>query len=149
LKKQGAKNAQFYYSEDYDGSTPLKNARQELYCKEYVIDCKQSGAAVRAGYTKGGVARRTAYRLMTYDYILKRIAYLQKEIEVEQIVTVRWVMNGLKNLAVNAKDDFCKAKAFELLGKHLAMFTDRREVIQKPKRIIIRGESGEIKEELR
>ena len=146
-KKQRVQNAQYYYPEDYDGSSPLKNKQQEKFCREYIKDFKQADAVRRAGYTGGPTARRTAYRLMTYDYVRKRIEYLNQESEIYDIVTVKYIVRGLKNIAEKG-DLTSRVRAFELLGKHLNMFVDRKEITIKPKRIVIRSESGEVEEEL-
>ena len=39
-----------------------------------------------------------------------------------------WVLEHLKQEALNAKNDAARVRALELIGKHLAMFVDRHKV---------------------
>ncbi|HAI51401.1 MAG TPA: terminase small subunit [Enterobacteriaceae bacterium] len=52
--------------------------KQEMFCHEYLIDLNATQAAIRAGYSDGS-ARNQAYRLMTNDDILQRIAELNQD----------------------------------------------------------------------
>jgi len=52
--------------------------KQEMFCREYLIDLNATQAAIRAGYSDGS-ARNQAHRLMTNDDILQRIAELNHD----------------------------------------------------------------------
>ncbi|WP_312630967.1 terminase small subunit [Pantoea piersonii] len=52
--------------------------KQEMFCREYLIDLNATQAAIRAGYSDGS-ARNQAHRLMTNDDILQRIAELNQD----------------------------------------------------------------------
>lgn len=141
-------NWKYHYSSDYDGSTKLHDARQERYCQEYIKDLNNYQAALRAGY-KQRSARNTASRLMSYHYIKKRIGFLSQKVAKKTEITTEKILNGILEIAEGKKThEMAKLKAWELLGKYKAMFTERREIIEKPKRIIIRNGNGKIEEEL-
>lgn len=48
-------------------------------------------------------------------------------------ITVDYVLGNLKQLAENSKNEADKIRATELLGKYLAMFTDKQEISQAEK----------------
>lgn len=48
----------------------------------------------------------------------------------KSMITEEYVLEGLKNIAENGKQEANKVMAFQLLGRHLAMFTDKSEVKQ-------------------
>jgi phage terminase small subunit len=52
--------------------------KQEMFCREYLIDLNATQAAIRAGYSEGS-SRNQAHRLMTNDDILQRIAELNQD----------------------------------------------------------------------
>ncbi len=56
------------------------SARQERFCREYIVDFNGSQAATRAGYSADpSTARSTASRLLTYHNIQARLATLKAE----------------------------------------------------------------------
>ncbi|KAA6001412.1 terminase small subunit [Pantoea sp. M_5] len=52
--------------------------KQEMFCREYLIDLNATQAAIRAGYSEAS-SRNQAHRLMTNDDILQRIAELNHD----------------------------------------------------------------------
>jgi phage terminase small subunit len=136
-------------SKKYNGSSPLKNFKQEKFAIEFLKDfsCKQ--AAIRAGYSKK-TADKLGSRALSNPDVLKRINYHRNKLTRKQEVTVEYIIQGIKDIAddeeASNKD---KLKAFELLGKYRALFTERRIIEEKPKRIIIRAEDATIAEEIK
>jgi phage terminase small subunit len=65
-------------AETYDGSTPLKNTRHEIFCNEYVIDGNATQAYLRTGY-KTKSADVNGPRLLGNARIWARVAYLRDE----------------------------------------------------------------------
>jgi len=61
-----------------DGSRPLKNARHEKFCLEYLIDLNGAQAAIRAGYAEGSAAV-TASQFLTKPNISARVEWLKQE----------------------------------------------------------------------
>jgi phage terminase small subunit len=102
--------------------------KQSLFIKEYLVDYNATQAAIRAGYSQ-----KTAYAIgqenLKKPEIMKAIdeeaEYRTKKAEI----TVDWVLQGIRNIATN-KDEQTKdrLKAYELLGKYLKLFTDKKEI---------------------
>ena len=139
------------------------NEKQKNFCREYVIDFNGTQAAIRAGYEKKN-ARITASKLLTNSNISDYIKKLTDKIEEKQLVTKEYVIEGLKEVSerclqrvpvmrFNYKtkeleqekdengndvwkfDSQGSNKAFELLGKHLGLYTDKFDHTSKGERI--------------
>ena len=120
---------------------------RELFCREYIIDYNGTQAAIRAGYSERG-ACQTASRLLSDVKLLSRVRELQAE-QVERLaVTADSVVLRLLEVyerCMQAKpvmqwdkeakeyvetgeyvfDSKGALGALDLLGKHLAMFTNK------------------------
>ncbi len=103
------------------------NARQQRFVDEYLIHGNGAKAAANAGYAKAH-ARGTALRLRTKPHIRAKIEAAQAERAAEVKITQADVLRMLLDtyrLATEANQHQAAAKAAELLGRHLSMFTDR------------------------
>jgi hypothetical protein len=60
------------------------------------------------------------------------LAELQSEGATKVQLTREFVLEGLMEIAETAEVASARVRAYELLGKHLALFTDRLEVTQIP-----------------
>jgi len=103
--------------------------QRQRFAREYVVDCNGAHAAERAGYAKG-TAKQKAYRLLKMPQIKKMVAGLQKEIAKNLKLDAEYVLKELKENHETAKALKKLAdsnRALELIGKHLAMFTDKTE----------------------
>lgn len=123
-----------------------------LFCLEYIKSFKGAIAAERAGWNKVS-ARQTASELLTRPAIIEAIQILvareAQKIQDQTDVDVTWVLAQLKEVAhrcmqakpvmikINGKmeesgeykfDSAGATRALELIGKHLAMFIERKEV---------------------
>ena len=92
--------------------TPRKlTGKQELFCKEYLIDQNATQAAIRAGYSK-----KTAYsqgqRLLKNVGIRKRLAELLKPINDQLDFGAQEVLSELKKLATSNLLDFFDTNGF-------------------------------------
>lgn len=124
--------------------------KQEIFCKEYLIDLNATQAAIRAGYSKKTAAAIGHENLRKPD-IAARIAELNKD-RLERVqITADYVLSGLKQVAERclqkepvmkwnysekemeqAKDEngndiwqfdsMGANRSFELLGKHIGLF---------------------------
>lgn len=56
----------------------LEDKRQELFCREFLVDLHQANAAIRANYSQK-YARNAGARLMTYPHVVARIQELIKD----------------------------------------------------------------------
>ena len=100
--------------------------KQELFITEYLIDSNATAAAIRAGYSE-----RSANNIGP-DNLLKPIIRSEidkrlKERAISNGITADFVLNGIKAIAVDGEKQNDKLKAYELLGKHLKLFTDKIE----------------------
>lgn len=116
--------------------------KQEFFCKEFLIDLNATQAAIRAGYSEN-TANRIASQLLSKLDIQKYIQQLMdarsKRVEIDS----DYVLYGIKELterctqAVPVTDQDGNEtgewkfdatngfKGYELLGKHLKLFSDK------------------------
>lgn len=123
--------------------------QQELFCQEYIVDYNGTKAARRAGYSEK-TAKTQASRLLTNDDILARIRTIQIERLKKLAVTQESVILKLLEIydrcmqtkpvmewdysehqyvetGEYAFDSKGALRALEMIGKHLAMFTNKIE----------------------
>ena len=105
--------------------------KQKVFCQEYIVDNNGMRAAIVAGYSKKS-ARVIASENLTKLNVKNEIARLQKK-NIEKIeVTVEEILTELKRIAFDLQDSEVnmreKLRAIEMLGKHLGMFVERREI---------------------
>lgn len=103
-------------------------AKQAMFCKEYLIDLNATQAAIRAGYSEK-TANRIGHENLTKLDIQERIDKLMKERANKVDISSESVLNGILDVIDRNKgeDDKTVLKGYELLGKHLKLFTDRVE----------------------
>jgi phage terminase small subunit len=108
--------------------------KQQRFVDEYLVDFNASEAAKRAGYSPRSAHVQGCQLLKNPKVsraILKRRTAMQEKIEVTQ----EWVLSKLVLAAErNMKDGEANSvavRALELLGKHLALFTERTELTGK------------------
>tara|TARA_R110000737_G_scaffold350252_1_gene388699 strand:- start:621 stop:1040 length:420 start_codon:yes stop_codon:yes gene_type:complete len=102
-------------------------SKQQLFCEEYLIDLNATQAAIRAGYSIK-TAKETGYENLTKPYIAEFIQQAMSERSKSTGITANYVLNGIKELTdklVRADDPKSAYKGYELLGKHLALFSDK------------------------
>lgn len=103
--------------------------KQQRFVEEYVVDFNATQAAIRAGYSED-TARQTGSENLSKPYIAQAIADLTQEATTATRLTRERVIEGLMDIALNGRSESARVRSWELLGKHLAMFTDRLEVTQ-------------------
>lgn len=122
--------------------------KQEMFVKEYLIDLNATQAAIRAGYSRK-TADRIGPELLGKTCVKQAIIEANKE-RVERVqLDADWVLTRLKLISdrcVQGEPVFDKEgnptgewrfdaaganRATELIGKHLAMFTDKQEISGK------------------
>lgn len=99
----------------------MLTAKQKKFCNEYMIDLNAKQAAIRAGYSKN-TAKEIGYENLTKPIIKEYIANLQKEITCRTNITVDFVLNGIREIALNGEAENNRLKAFDLLGRHVGIY---------------------------
>ena len=104
---------------------PKLTEKQKRFGEEYLIDLNAPQAADRAGYKNPEIGRQ----LITKNNVLNYINELRKEQSQRTGINADTVLKELEKIAL-ADTDISgkeKIKALELLGKHLGMFSERKE----------------------
>jgi phage terminase small subunit len=113
------------------------NERQARFVKEYAADPNGTQAAIRAGYAVSS-AKVTASRLLTKPNIQELLAVTERATAETLDLTHRYVLKGLMSIAENTEaTQSARVRAYELLGKHQGMFTDRIEITQIPDQALL------------
>jgi hypothetical protein len=100
--------------------------KQKKFGREYMVDFNVADAYVRAGYSKNG-AQSGGSRLLRDPRIQAYIAELEAEATERAGLTIDGVLKNLRedrDAARKAGQFGPAVRADELMGKHLAMFTD-------------------------
>ena len=103
--------------------------KQEMFCREYLVDLNGTQAAVRAGYSEKTANEQAAQHLAKVS-VQSRISELKSERGIALQVTTEGVLKGVLNTIEDARgkgDLTLVMRGYELLGKHLGMFSERRE----------------------
>ncbi len=119
-----------------DGEFDL-STRQRLFVEEYLLDCNATQAAIRAGYSSR-TAKKAGPRLLTNPRIRAAIRMRMQERSERTRVSADYVIERLVREAEGEGEDsspMARVKALELLGRHLGMFWERREVVE-PVRVV-------------
>jgi phage terminase small subunit len=101
-------------------------AKQQVFIKEYMIDLNATQAAIRAGYS-AKTADRIGPELLGKTCVAEALQEeMAKRLEKAQI-TADFVLEGIKKsieACTIAKQYQSALKGYELLGRHLRLFTD-------------------------
>jgi phage terminase small subunit len=99
--------------------------KQRLFVEAYLANPNATEAARKAGY-KGNddTLKQVGSENLAKPYIR---ALVEKRVQ-EAIITADEVLTGIKTIAINGERDADRLKGYELLGKHLKLFTDRSEI---------------------
>ena len=102
--------------------------KQKLFVEYYLANPNATDAARKAGY-KGN--DKTLKQVGSENLAKPYIAELLGERVEKAIITADEVLNGIKEIALTGDRDGDRLKAFELLGKHLKLFTEKTEITGK------------------
>jgi len=100
--------------------------RQAIFCKLFVSLGNASEAYRQAGYSPKQ-ANVDSSKLLAIPSIQAEIAKHKQELEQSNTVDAAFVINGLRDIAVNGKTESNRVRSYELLGKTLRMFVDVSE----------------------
>ena len=120
------------------------SAKQTRFIEEYLVDLNASAAILRAGYQSKN-PDVDGYKLLVSPSISILVNKAMDERSRQTGITAAYVLNGIKSIAeregIKETDTL---KAFELLGKHLKLFTEKIE--EKSDQTITIKLEGEAKE---
>ena len=107
-------------------------AKQERFCREYLIDLNATAAARRAGYSEK-TAKEIGCENLTKPNIQRMIQEALSERSRQTQITANYVLQNIKEELERCKADPDHNsndvyKGCELLGKHLKLFTDKTEI---------------------
>jgi len=101
--------------------------KQKRFCEEYMVDCNATQAAIRAGYSER-TAKSIGQENLTKPDLAELIQALQHKLSKDTGITTKYVLDSIRAIADNEEaTDNNRLRAYELLGRHLAMFTDKTE----------------------
>ncbi len=102
-------------------------AKQDTFCREYLVDLNATAAARRAGYSAKN-ADKIGSELLGKTGVAARVCELQAEAATRNEISLDDVIQMLvedRRDAKAANQHGPAVRAAELLGKHLGAFTDR------------------------
>ena len=119
-------------------------AKQKAFCEEYLIDLNATQAAIRSGYSKH-TAKDIACQNLAKLNISEYIAELQAKRSAKTAITADYVLSSLHKVAERCMQEEAVTdadgatgefkfehsganKSLELLGKHLGLFVERKEL---------------------
>ena len=108
---------------------PKLTAKQEMFCKEFLIDLNAKQAAIRAGYSKK-TAKEIASENLTKPNVSEYLQSLMNKRSTETGITADYVLKTIKETMEASKLDDDRPNTYkgaELLGKHLKLFTEKVE----------------------
>ena len=103
--------------------------KQEMFCKEYIIDLNGTQAAIRAGYSEKTANEQAAQllaRLSIQEYVQSLMDKRSKKVEITADNVLQDILDTRKTATEQDKLNE-RIKCNELLGKHLKLFTDKIE----------------------
>lgn len=112
-----------------DAADKPLTARQEAFCREYVIDLNATQAAIRAGYSEKGATVRGS-ELLAIRKVADRVAELSGVKAERAALDAQTVLEGLLMEARGEGPDTASSarlRAWELVGKHLGMWRESKE----------------------
>jgi phage terminase small subunit len=111
------------------------SSKQEEFCQQFLVDLNATKSAVRSGYTET-TAKANCGRMLADPKVKARIDELKaeriKRVQIEADDVIERLVR-IANKSEEEGDWHATIRATELLGKHLAMFTDKSKIqIENP-----------------
>ena len=100
--------------------------KQELFIQYYMISLNATSAAIKAGY-KEKTARVIGSQNLSKLNIKAEIDLRIAKRSQDNGITADYVLQGIKAIADKGERENDQLKAYELLGKHLKLFTEKIE----------------------
>jgi len=107
-------------------------AKQEMFCREYIIDFNGTRAAIAAGYSQKA-AKEQASENLTKPNIQQYIQELQTKRNEKLEIDAEWVLKKaveLHEICVDVGDNSVAARSLEIVGKHVDIqaFREKKEI---------------------
>jgi len=112
--------------------------KQEMFCKEYVIDFNGTNAAVRAGYSKKG-AEVTASLTLRNIKVSEKIKELLHSTEKEYKVSRKKVLKAVEDIAYDGEQEANRKGALDMLMRHTGLY----ELDNVPSVVVINNTDGD------
>ena len=126
----------------------MLTVKQQRFTEEYVVDYNATAAAKRAGYSPK-TAGAIGFENLTKPEIQKALGIVQDKAAEQTALTHQYVLEGLMGIATDHEaTQSSRVRAYELLGKHQGMFTDRLEITDMPSRELVAGWITAIEQDL-
>ena len=114
---------------------PIKklSAKQALFVGEYLICANATEAAIKAGYSEKG-AKQLGSRQLSNPAVKREIEARESRRVDRLNLSADFVLENILRTAEKAREigEYSAAlRGYELLGKHLKLFTDRTELSGK------------------
>lgn len=109
--------------------------KQKLFIEAYLANPNATEAAIKAGYSE-----KTAGSVGAENLKKPEIAAAIAERVETAIITADEILTGVKSIALEGERDADRLKAYELLGKHLKLWTEKIEHgsdPEKPMKVIV------------
>jgi len=103
--------------------------RQDIFVSEYLKSGNATDAAIRAGYSQK-TARSIGQRLLTKVDINKKIMKHREKISQEAELKVCDIVLEIRELALNAKSETNRLRAYDMLMKHLGGYVNELKIIE-------------------
>ncbi len=107
--------------------------KQRLFVEAYLENPNGVQAAKKAGY-KGN--DKTLSVVASENLAKPCISKLLEKRVEEAVITANEILTDVKSIAKNADKDSDRLKAYEMLGKHLALWIDRQETSGEQKIVV-------------
>lgn len=130
--------------------------KQKRFCEEYLIDCNATQAAIRAGYsekTAYSIGQRLLKDVDVDAYIKDHMEQMQSKTIADATEVLQYLTsvlrgesrssvlalcgNGFQEVVEKAPDEKERLKAAEQLGKRYGLFTDKIDLENKTKVVIV------------
>lgn len=101
--------------------------KQQRFVEEYLVDLNATAAAKRAGYSERR-ASEIGWQLLQKTTVQEAIQAAREKLSRKTEITAEYVLTRLKmesELTGEGSSHSARVRAIELLGKHIAMFSDR------------------------
>ena len=102
------------------------NDKQRRFVKEYATDLNATQACIRAGYSPRTAGAQGSELLKVPK--IRELVNKQAQTAADKLgLTHEWVLDQLVETAKYGEREANRLRALELLGKHLALFTEKIE----------------------